>query len=126
MHPVECITRKMWCLDYRMYLCILCLSSIITELSGAVSKNVSGVQNSAKQTKSAFTGLSDANGGYYALKAAPASSSSSRGLGISAWGIIAVILTAVIGGIAAYYVALFYPIVCKKERKYDIMELTTV
>lgn len=43
----------------------------------------------------------------------------------SAWVIIAIVLTIVLGAIAVYYWVLFYPILCKKERKYDVMQMST-
>ncbi|XP_027842797.2 uncharacterized protein LOC114123861 isoform X4 [Aphis gossypii] len=42
----------------------------------------------------------------------------------SAWVIIAIALTIVLGAIAVYYWILFYPIMCKKERKYDVMQMS--
>lgn len=53
------------------------------------------------------------------------SKSVTRG-GIGGWGIIAITLTIIFSGIGIYYFVLFYPIVCKKERMYDVMEMTTV
>lgn len=42
----------------------------------------------------------------------------------SAWVIIAIVLTIIFGAIAVYYWVLFYPILCKKERKYDVMQMS--
>lgn len=42
----------------------------------------------------------------------------------SAWVIIAIVLMIVFGAIAIYYWVLFYPILCKKERKYDVMQMS--
>ncbi|XP_025193866.1 uncharacterized protein LOC112593600 [Melanaphis sacchari] len=42
----------------------------------------------------------------------------------SAWVIIAIVLTIVLGAVAVYYWILFYPIMCKKERKYDVMQMS--
>jgi flagellar basal body-associated protein FliL len=42
----------------------------------------------------------------------------------SAWVIIAIVLTIVFGAVAVYYWVLFYPILCKKERKYDVMQMS--
>lgn len=47
-------------------------------------------------------------------------------IGLSAWGIIGVVGGSLLLGTVFYYAVLFYPILCKKERKYDIMELSTV
>lgn len=47
-------------------------------------------------------------------------------IGLSAWGIIGVVGGSMLLGTVFYYAVLFYPILCKKERKYDIMELSTV
>lgn len=46
-----------------------------------------------------------------------------RGLGISAWGIIAIIISAIMLVAGTYYFFIFYPLICKKERNYDVMEL---
>ncbi|KAG8263471.1 hypothetical protein J6590_032161 [Homalodisca vitripennis] len=54
------------------------------------------------------------------------SSKPSRGIGMTAWGIIAVLAGSLLLGTILYYTVLFYPILCKKERKYDIMDLTPV
>jgi hypothetical protein len=50
----------------------------------------------------------------------------SAGGGLGAWGYMAIILTLVGVGVGIYYFTLFYPILCKKERKYDVMELSSV
>lgn len=42
--------------------------------------------------------------------------------GLSAWGIITIILLVILLGMGAYYGVLCYPIVCKHERMYDIMD----
>lgn len=42
--------------------------------------------------------------------------------GLSAWGIIVLILLVILLGMAGYYGILCYPIVCKNERMYDIMD----
>ncbi|XP_028166101.1 uncharacterized protein LOC114356910 [Ostrinia furnacalis] len=49
-----------------------------------------------------------------------------RGLGISAWGIVAVVISLILAGMGLYYFAMCYPILCKKERKYDMMGLPSV
>lgn len=45
---------------------------------------------------------------------------------ISAWGIIALILGVIILSTITYYIFLLYPYICKKDRTYDIIELTEV
>lgn len=50
----------------------------------------------------------------------------SKGAGISAWGLVFLILSLILLGVFAYYFIIFYPILCKKERKYDRIELATV
>ncbi|KAG4072475.1 hypothetical protein HA402_004407 [Bradysia odoriphaga] len=42
--------------------------------------------------------------------------------GMSAWTIIALILLVILLGMGAYYGMLCYPIICKHERMYDIMD----
>ncbi|KAJ6649886.1 hypothetical protein Bhyg_05127, partial [Pseudolycoriella hygida] len=44
------------------------------------------------------------------------------GSGLSAWGIIVLILLVILLGMGGYYGILCYPIVCKHERMYDIMD----
>lgn len=51
----------------------------------------------------------------------------SRGTkGLSAWGIIAIIVGVILLGAGGYYAFVFYPYVCRKERSYDMIELTNV
>ncbi|XP_026474798.1 uncharacterized protein LOC113378480 [Ctenocephalides felis] len=44
-----------------------------------------------------------------------------RGLGFSAWGIIGIIVGGILAIMGIYYTSVFYPILCKKERRYDKM-----
>lgn len=53
-------------------------------------------------------------------------SAQGKGIGISAWGLVFLILSIILIGVFAYYFMIFYPILCKRERKYDRIELTTV
>ncbi|XP_077297579.1 uncharacterized protein LOC143919208 [Arctopsyche grandis] len=46
--------------------------------------------------------------------------------GISAWGIIALIISLILLCMGTYYSVLFYPLLCTKERKYDIIDLSPV
>lgn len=48
-----------------------------------------------------------------------------RGLGVSAWGIVVIILGVILGGMGFYYFSMCYPILCKKERNYDMIHLDT-
>lgn len=47
-------------------------------------------------------------------------------IGISAWGIIAIILAIIILGTITYYIIILYPYICKRDQTYDIIELTEV
>lgn len=47
-------------------------------------------------------------------------------LGISAWGIIAIILGIIILSTITYYIFILYPYICKRDQTYDIIELTEV
>lgn len=47
-------------------------------------------------------------------------------VGISAWGIIAIILAIIILSTITYYTFLLYPYICKRDQTYDIIELTEV
>ncbi|XP_011301141.1 uncharacterized protein [Fopius arisanus] len=49
-----------------------------------------------------------------------------RGSTLSAWGIIGLILAGIIITTTGYYAFVFYPYLCKKERNYDMIELTNV
>lgn len=53
----------------------------------------------------------------------PQDNKKSAGPAMSAWGIIAIIMTLCMSLMGVYYFTLFYPILCKKERKYDSMDL---
>lgn len=44
------------------------------------------------------------------------------GTGISAWGLITIIMLIIIIGMGGYYGILCYPLICKEERNYDIMD----
>uniref|UniRef100_A0A6M2E1T7 Putative product n=1 Tax=Xenopsylla cheopis TaxID=163159 RepID=A0A6M2E1T7_XENCH len=44
-----------------------------------------------------------------------------RGVGFSAWGIIGIIVGGILAIMGIYYTSVFYPILCKKERRYDKM-----
>ncbi|XP_046485920.1 uncharacterized protein [Neodiprion pinetum] len=46
--------------------------------------------------------------------------------GLSAWGIIAIVLGVILVGTGGYYAFVFYPYICKRERSYDMIELTNV
>lgn len=48
------------------------------------------------------------------------------GFGLSAWGLIALIIGAIVVSTSGYYAFLFYPFLCKKERNYDMIELANV
>ncbi|XP_067009190.2 uncharacterized protein [Anabrus simplex] len=50
----------------------------------------------------------------------------SRGHGLSAWGIVGIVLAVILGSMLVYYTFIFYPILCKKERKYNTIELDAV
>lgn len=56
----------------------------------------------------------------------PGQTATRRGLGISAWGIVVVILALILGGMGFYYFSICYPILCKKERNYDMIQLHSV
>lgn len=44
------------------------------------------------------------------------------GTGISAWGLITIIMLIIVIGMGGYYGILCYPLICKEERNYDIMD----
>lgn len=44
------------------------------------------------------------------------------GSGLSAWGLITIIMLIIIIGMGGYYGILCYPLICKEERNYDIMD----
>ena len=51
---------------------------------------------------------------------------SRRGLGLSAWGIITVIISLILAVAGLYYFSICYPIICQKNKKYDMIGLTSV
>lgn len=44
------------------------------------------------------------------------------GFGLSAWGLITIIMLVIIIGMGGYYGVICYPLICKDERNYDIMD----
>lgn len=56
----------------------------------------------------------------------PAQNSTRKGLGVSAWGLIIIIITLILAGMGFYYFTICYPIMCKRTRKYDMIGLPTV
>lgn len=56
----------------------------------------------------------------------PTDSPSTRKLGVSAWGIIAIILGIIILSTITYYAFILYPYLCRREQTYDAMDLTEV
>lgn len=42
--------------------------------------------------------------------------------GISAWGLITIIMLIIVIGMGGYYGIICYPLICKEERNYDIMD----
>lgn len=53
-----------------------------------------------------------------ASKSLPRPSSS----GLSAWGLITIIMLIIVIGMGGYYGVLCYPLICREERNYDIMD----
>lgn len=56
----------------------------------------------------------------------PAQNSTRRGLGVSAWGLVIIIVALILAGMGFYYFSICYPIMCKKTRKYDMIGHPTV
>lgn len=50
----------------------------------------------------------------------------SKGTGITAWGIVFIVVAVILCGVAVYYIVIFYPILCKEERSYDRIELAAI
>lgn len=44
------------------------------------------------------------------------------GFGLSAWGLITIIMLIIVIGMGGYYGIICYPLICKEERNYDIMD----
>ncbi|KPJ00260.1 hypothetical protein RR46_02648 [Papilio xuthus] len=53
-------------------------------------------------------------------------SATRRGLGISAWGIVTLVVSCILAIVGLYYISICYPVICQKNKKYDIMGLTSV
>lgn len=49
----------------------------------------------------------------------------STGMSVSAWGIISITLFIILLGAVAYYGSMCYPLVCRNEQNYDIMNIST-
>uniref|UniRef100_A0A1B6EZV6 Uncharacterized protein n=1 Tax=Cuerna arida TaxID=1464854 RepID=A0A1B6EZV6_9HEMI len=111
-----------------LLLTLFCLFAGISGLSNGSGRGMSSFNSGPR--KAVYSGLGYANGDYQMKQFSDAkplqSSKPSRGIGLSAWGIIAVLSGSLLLGTVLYYTVLFYPILCKKERKYDIMDLTPV
>ncbi|CAG4986401.1 unnamed protein product [Parnassius apollo] len=56
----------------------------------------------------------------------PGQSSTRRGLGLSAWGIVTLVVSFILAVVGLYYFSICYPVICQKNRKYDMMGLTNV
>ncbi|XP_014286093.1 uncharacterized protein [Halyomorpha halys] len=105
----------------------LCLTALIIEVfgipgsAGAKSgksaalkgSGTSSSKNNAKQTVGPNAGT-------------PKVSKASSGGIFSAWGIISLIIFVIGGSALVYYISIFYPLVCAKRGKYDVMEMTSV
>ncbi|CAH2102918.1 unnamed protein product [Euphydryas editha] len=61
-----------------------------------------------------------------AASALPDQGPTRRGLGLSAWGIVIVIVSLILAIVGMYYFSICYPIICQKNRKYDMIGLTSV
>ncbi|XP_022197898.1 uncharacterized protein LOC111055042 [Nilaparvata lugens] len=119
----------------RVFFVLFCAASLIGCLEAVGRSNSNTLSRSAtqKQVKSVYNGLDVANGGGVPQAGASrpvsttsdSSSESDRSFR-SAWGIITLIIVIVAGGATGYYVTLFYPLICKKQGKYDIMEHSPV
>lgn len=46
--------------------------------------------------------------------------------GLSAWGLITIIMLIIIIGMGGYYGVLCYPLICREERNYDIMDAASI
>ena len=49
-----------------------------------------------------------------------------RKIHVSAWGIIGLIVGAIVFTMITYYIFLLYPYICKKDTSYDVIELADV
>ncbi|CAK1601672.1 unnamed protein product [Parnassius mnemosyne] len=56
----------------------------------------------------------------------PGQSSTRRGLGLSAWGIVTLVVSFILAVVGLYYFSICYPVICQKNRKYDMIGLTNV
>ncbi|RZF45969.1 hypothetical protein LSTR_LSTR008346 [Laodelphax striatellus] len=116
----------------RVLFVLFCASSLIGILEAVGRSNSNAFSRNAtqKQVKSAYSGLDIANGGGGGGRSRPVSTTSDNSESNrsfkSAWGIITLIVVIVAGGATGYYVTLFYPLICKKQGKYDIMEHSPV
>lgn len=56
----------------------------------------------------------------------PSQSTTRRGVGISAWGIVFLVVALVVAGMGFYYFSMCYPYFCHRQEKYHIMGTPTM
>ncbi|CAH0389338.1 unnamed protein product [Bemisia tabaci] len=125
------LIRHSFCLVAFFLLCVG-----LTECLGGPGKNTSNGRSNVRTYKAEnakeMEFHQNLNGGWGLSDSVPPKSQKgrdvppkkSKGSGISAWALIGLILGAILSGVFVYYAMIFYPILCKKERKYDVMEVS--
>lgn len=106
----------------RVSLTLLVLNQVLTP--AAALRSYKGDLSNERSEMKSFRNQQSAP--YNVMSATIPNKPPKRGLGISAWGIIMVILGMIFAGLGVYYFSMCYPILCKKERKYNIIEVATV
>lgn len=53
-------------------------------------------------------------------------SATRRGLGLSAWGIVTLIVSFILAIAGLYYFSICYPVICQKNKKYGMIHSTSV
>lgn len=86
--------------------------------NGAGNTQYNAYPNNAANRRSPYINQIDQNQNNPINKNLPRTT----GSGLSAWGLITIIMLIIVIGMGGYYGILCYPLICKEERNYDIMD----
>ncbi|CAH2262964.1 jg18682 [Pararge aegeria aegeria] len=103
----------------RLGLVLLVLNIFITSCEGFRNRGGYGSKYESRGYGEPLRQKSSLSG----ANALASSTPTRRGLGLSAWSIIAVIVSIILAIVGMYYFSICYPVLCKKTKKYDMMGL---
>ncbi|RVE50670.1 hypothetical protein evm_004702 [Chilo suppressalis] len=101
----------------RVLFVFLLINQLLLHSTAFSRRNGGGIKSNKENAPKTFVGTSSG---------LPSQNTVRRGLGLSAWGIIGVTITIILAGTGFYYFSMCYPILCKKQRKYDMIGLPNV